>query len=459
MLKQVPPKEVLINSDTILNSLSDGVVVISASREILYMNRAAKELFSAIEYQKVEGVKCKDILSHSECSLCCLMGMAMRSGENVLNREVTIGKDGRLLTLSVNVSPIRDEKGEIIGAVEIFRDVSLVKELREELAERYSFEGIIGKNYKMQEIFELLYEVAPTKTTVLIEGESGTGKELIARAIHYKSPRKNMPFIKLNCAALAEGVLESELFGHVKGAFTGALADKPGRFELADKGTIFLDEIGDIPLHTQLRLLRVLQESEFERVGGTKTIKVDVRVIAATNRDLKKLVEEGKFREDLYYRLKVVPIKLPPLRERRDDIPLLVKHFINKFNKEMEKNILDISQRAMDILMVYNYPGNIRELEHIIEHAFVRCNERFILPEHLPEDVREYARHRSIVERAAESERPLEALEREALIRVLNECGWKMKECAERLKISRPTLWRRMKKLGIKKETATRYSS
>lgn len=451
-MKHIPPKEVIINSDIILNSLTDGVVVISSSRKILYMNRAARKLFSAVEYEKVEGNVCKDILNHSECSLCCLMGMAIKSGKDILNKELTIGKDGKLLTLTVNVSPIRDEEGNIIGAVEIFRDVSLVKELKEELAEKYSFEGIIGRNYKMQEIFELLYEVAPTKTTVLIEGESGTGKELIAKAIHYRSPRRNMPFIKLNCAALAEGVLESELFGHVKGAFTGAVTDKPGRFELADKGTIFLDEIGDIPSHTQLRLLRVLQESEFERVGGTKTIKVDVRVIAATNKDLKKLVEEGRFREDLYYRLKVVPIKLPPLRERKDDIPLLVRHFIEKFNKEMDKNILDVSQRAMDILMAYNYPGNIRELEHIIEHAFVRCNDKLILPDHLPEDVRDYARDRSIVERAIESERPLEAIEREALIKILDECGWRMKECAQRLKVSRPTLWRRMKKLGIEKK-------
>ena len=446
-----PPKEVIINSDTILNSLTDGVVVISSSQRILFMNRAARELFSAVDYRKVEGDVCREVLSHSECSLCCLMVTAIRSGKEILNREVTIGRNGKLLTLSVNVSPIRDERGKIIGAVEIFRDVSLVKELKEELAERYSFEGIIGRNYKMQEIFELLYEVAPTKTTVLIEGESGTGKELIARAIHYRSPRRNMPFIKLNCAALAEGVLESELFGHVKGAFTGAVTDKPGRFELADKGTIFLDEIGDIPPHTQLRLLRVLQESEFERVGGTRTIKVDVRVIAATNKDLKRLVEEGRFREDLYYRLKVVPIKLPPLRERKDDIPLLVRHFIGKFNREMGRNIVDVSQKAMDTLMAYDYPGNIRELEHIIEHAFVRCNDRIILPEHLPEEIRNHVMEKSLIDRAIGSGKPLEALEREMLIRLLRECNWKMQECARRLNISRTTLWRKLKRLGIDK--------
>lgn len=445
----IAPKEVLINSDTILNSLSDGVVAISKSRQILFMNKSARELFARTGDKDVEGKVCKEVIHHSNCSLCCLMTTAVNTGEQVFNKEVTIGKGDKTVTLSVNAALLKGEKGEVIGAVEIFRDISLLKELKAELNNKYSFEGIIGKNYKIHEVYELLREVAPTKTTVLIEGESGTGKELIANAIHHASPRKDKPFIKVNCAALAEGILESELFGHVKGAFTGAIADKPGRFELADNGTIFLDEIGDITPHIQVKLLRVLQESEFEKVGGTKTIKVDVRLIAATNKNLKTLVEEGKFREDLYYRLKVMPIMMPPLRDRTDDIPLLVSHFISKFNKEMKKNISNVSPSAMEMLMEYNYPGNIRELEHIIEHGFVRCFGNTILPEHLPKDMQKTGQ--DIVGRAIKTERPFDALEKETIIRLLEESDWKLKECADKLKISRTTLWRKMKQLGIER--------
>ncbi|MBI5682597.1 MAG: sigma 54-interacting transcriptional regulator [Deltaproteobacteria bacterium] len=445
----IAPKEVIINSDTILNSLADGVVVISSSRRILYINKAAKELFTIAGDENMEGRICREVIHHSNCSLCCLMTTAVNTGEEIHNKEVTIGKGDKTVTLSVNAALLKDEAGKTIGAVEVFRDISLLKELKQELRDKYSFEGIIGKNYKMHEIYELLREVAPTKTTVLIEGESGTGKELIANAIHNASPRKDKSFIKVNCAALAEGVLESELFGHVKGAFTGAIADKPGRFEMANGGTIFLDEIGDITQHTQVKLLRVLQESTFERVGGTKTIKVDVRLITATNKNLKTLVEEGKFREDLYYRLKVMPVTLPPLRERKDDIPLLVSHFITRFNKDMGKNISGISPSAMEILMAYNYPGNIRELEHIIEHGFVRCSADTILPEHMPKDMQRPAQ--DIISKAIKTERPLDALERETIIRLLEESNWKIKDCANKLKISRITLWRKMKELGIKK--------
>lgn len=443
------PKEIIINSDTILNSLADGVVAISTSHHILYMNRAAKDLFARVGDKQMVGKLCKEVIQHSNCSICCLMTTAIKTGGHIYNKEVTIGKGDKTVTLSVNAALLKDEAGKTIGAVEIFRDISLLKELKQELRNKYSFEGIIGKNYKIHEVYELLHEVAPTKTTVLIEGESGTGKELIANAIHYASPRKDKPFIKINCAALAEGVLESELFGHAKGAFTGAIADKKGRFELADSGTIFLDEIGDITPHTQVKLLRVLQESEFERVGGTETIKVDVRLIAATNKNLKTLVEEGKFREDLYYRLKVLPITLPPLREREDDIPLLVTHFIGKFNKEMKKNIASVSPSVMEMLMEYTYPGNIRELEHIIEHAFVRCSGNIIQPEHLPKDIQKSGQ--DIVGRAIKTERPFDALEKETIIRLLEESDWKLKECADRLKISRTTLWRKMKELGIER--------
>lgn len=440
---------VRINSDAILNGITDGVVVIGLDHRVLFINRAAKELLGRVGEEGIYcGSRCSDLMGHSGCTLGCLVNSSIKMGEPIYNYEAELGKGEKKITVSINTTLLKDENGKVIGGVEIFRDVSLIKELKNELKRKYAFDNVIGKNYKMHEVYELLHEVAPTKTTVLIEGESGTGKELIANAIHHNSPRSGKSFIKLNCAALSEGLLESELFGHVKGAFTGAIADKPGRFELANGGTLFLDEIGDITPHTQVKLLRVLQEGELERVGGTKTIKVDVRIIAATNKDLKAEVDKGNFREDLYYRLKVVPIHLPALRERKDDIPLLVKHFINKFNKEMSREVTNLSPRTMELLMEYNYPGNIREMQHIMEHAFVRCQGKTILPEHLPKELQNV----DIIDRAMESAEPLKELERETIMRALEEAGWKYQDCARRLKISRTTLWRRMKDLGIEKK-------
>lgn len=439
---------VRINSDNILNSIADGVVVIGRDHRILFINRAAREILGRVEAEEILiGGRCRDVIGHSACSLGCLINTTIKTGEHIYNYECALEKGEKKVTLNINTSLLKDEEGNVIGGIEIFRDVTLIKELKDEVKGKYAFKNVIGKNYRMHEVYELLHEVAPTRATVLIEGETGTGKELIANAVHHNSPRSPRPFIKVNCAALSEGLLESELFGHVKGAFTGAIADKPGRFELANGGTLFLDEIGDITLHTQVKLLRVLQEGEFERVGGTKTIKVDVRVIAATNKDLKAAVEKGEFREDLYYRLKVVPIHLPPLRERKDDIPLLVRHFIEKFNREMGREVTNLSPRAMELLMEYHYPGNIRELEHIMEHAFVRCQGRTILPENLPRELQNV----DIIDKAMDSEEPLKELEKETILRTLNETGWKSQEAARRLKISRTTLWRRMKELGIHK--------
>ncbi len=437
-----------INSDTILDCIVDGVVVISPDHKVLYVNRAASEMLGKTGDQSILcGTSCSDVVGHSACTLGCLINSTIKTGEHIYNYEAVLGKGDRKITLSINTALLKDEDGKVIGGVEIFRDVSLIKELKAELKGRYSLNNVIGKNYKMHEVYELLHEVSPTKASVLIEGESGTGKELIANAIHYNSPRSGKPFIKVHCAALSEGLLESELFGHVKGAFTGAVSDKPGRFELANGGTLFLDEIGEITPHTQVKLLRVLQEGEFERVGGTKTIKVDIRVVAAANKDLKAAVERGEFREDLYYRLKVIPIHLPPLRERKDDIPLLVSHFIEKFNKEMGRTVTNLAPKAMELLLEYKYPGNIRELEHIMEHAFVRCQGRTILPEHLPKELQNL----DVIDKAMESEEPLKELERETIFRALEEAGWRYQDCAKRLKISRTTLWRRMKELKIEK--------
>ncbi|MBE9536437.1 MAG: sigma 54-interacting transcriptional regulator [Proteobacteria bacterium] len=438
-----------LNSDAILNGIADGVVVLGLDHKVLFMNHAAREILGRTgESDIVCGENCRDVVGHSACSMGCLVMNTIKTGEHIYNYEAVLGRGDKKVTLSINTAVIKDQDGKIVGGAEIFRDVTLINELKSELKDRYALKNVIGKNYRMHEVYELLHEVAPTKSSVLIEGESGTGKELIANAIHHNSPRASKPFIKLNCAALAEGVLESELFGHVKGAFTGAIADKPGRFELAHNGTLFLDEIGEISLQTQVKLLRVLQEGEFERVGGTNPLKVDVRLVAATNKNLKEAVESGEFREDLYYRLKVVPIVLPPLRERKDDIPLLVKHFLAKFNKEMNMEVNNLSPRALELLMDYSYPGNIRELEHIIEHAFVRCRGKTITPEHLPKELQSV----DMIGRAMDSEEPLKELERETILRALEESGWKLQACARRLKISRTTLWRKMKELGIEKE-------
>ena len=323
------------------------------------------------------------------------------------------------------------------------RDLSEIKALSAQLKEHHSFGNLIGKNRKMREIFELIQLVAPMKTTVLIQGESGTGKEPIAHAIHDNSERAKKPFIRVNCAGLVDNLLESELFGHVKGAFTDAIATREGRFAAADGGTLFLDEIGELSLGTQAKLLRVLQEGEYEMVGSTETKKVDVRVIAATNRILKTEIEAGRFREDLYYRLNVVPITPPPLRERRDDIPLLIEHFIEKFSQQTQKPIHRTSPDALEILMDYTYPGNVRELENIIEHAFVKCQSGSIEKQHLPFDL--ISLRDDIVTQALRESNPLAALERELVQRVLEESDGKPQLAAQRLGISRTTLWRKLK--------------
>ena len=345
------------------------------------------------------------------------------------------------------------EKVEVIGGLsakfmwQLIEERIKSKALTEVLRAKYSVENIIGCNAKMQELYKLLPEVAKSKSTVLIEGESGTGKELIAHALHQFSPREDKPFIKVNCGALAEGILESELFGHVKGAFTGAISHKMGRFEFADGGTLFLDEIGDISPSTQVKLLRVIQEGEFEKVGDNRRVKVDVRVIAASNKKLKKAVEQGEFRQDLYYRLRVVPIFLPPLRERKDDIPLLVEHFIGQFNREMGKKVVGLSPEAMRMLLAYNYPGNIRELENIIEHVMVLCQENVILPEHLPKDLQQPSN--DLIGLVVERTNPLDELERELILRLLKQANGNYSKVAERLKISRTTLWRKLRKHQI----------
>lgn len=340
-----------------------------------------------------------------------------------------------------------EELGSIIK--KIIEHQNLVKEnilLKKELSHRYQMQDIIGKSAKIQAIFELIKTVAPTKSTVLIEGESGTGKELVARAIHENSLRPEGPFIALACGALPQSLLEAELFGYEKGAFTGAVSQKKGKIELADNGTLFLDEIGDIDAKTQVDLLRFLQERTFRRLGGTEEIKVDVRIIAATNQDLKKLVNEGRFRDDLYYRLNVFTITVPPLRERKEDIPLLVKHFIDKYRIETGKNIEKISESALQILMEYDWPGNVRELENAIEHAVIVNEGPIILPKALPNFC--YAA-KSESKTAKEIEKSLQEIERDHIISVLLSTKCNISKAAQILGINRVTLYRKIKEYNI----------
>ena len=318
-----------------------------------------------------------------------------------------------------------------------------------ERRKKYRFEDIIGQDPKMFHVFQKIIDVAETNATVLINGETGTGKELIADSIHFGSPRKSQPLIKVNCAALTETLINSELFGHEKGAFTGATAQKKGHFELADKGTIFLDEIGDIPIPTQISLLRVLESGTFQRVGGTRTLKVDTRVVCATNKDLSSAVKEKYFREDLFYRINVVPIYIPPLRERKSDIPLLANHFLRKYSAETKKNILRISRAAMETLIRHEWPGNVRELANVIENAVIFCKGREIIPANLPKELKETSQKKEVELKL--SSRSLPLAEATIIRKVLEETDWNLKLAAKELDIARGTLYSKMKKYGIEK--------
>jgi transcriptional regulator with PAS, ATPase and Fis domain len=372
----------------------------------------------------------------------------MKTGKQSINLPINIlNSEGDRIPASVSTSVLKDSKGKIIGGVEIFRDLSAMEALRKEISNRYRFEDIISKNHEIQGIFDILPDIATSGSTVLIEGPSGSGKELFARAIHNVSGKKG-EFVAVSCAALPDTLLESELFGYKKGAFSEAKKDKPGRFARAKDGTIFLDEIGDISAALQVKLLRVLQEKEYEPLGATVTSKTNARVIAATNRTLSELVARGSFREDLFYRLNVVKIELPPLTRRREDIPLLINYFVQKFNVLKGKEITGISENALNLLMRYNFPGNIRELENIIEFAFVLCHDDTIRTKHLSREIQELSQN----SRDKEPDTPaslLDNAEKNAILDALQRHNANRGETADFLGINKSTLWRKMKKYGI----------
>ncbi|MBI5745837.1 MAG: sigma 54-interacting transcriptional regulator [Nitrospirae bacterium] len=429
------------NLEAIFNSLSDGIIVLNNELKITHVNRVAVEI-TGYPADEILERSCTDILRGAMCGIDCLMAQTRDKQLEYNEVEIEIvRKDGEQRNLRLKTLLLCDMNGKSIGVIVVFNDQTELNRLREELKERYSFHNIVGKSRTMLSVYSLIKQVTSMDTTVLIEGESGTGKELVARAIHYQSSRSVKPFVKVNCSALAVTILESELFGHVKGAFTGALYDKKGRFEEADGGTVFLDEIGDICPLIQTKLLRIMEHREFERVGENKTRTVDARIITASNKDLKELVTKGQFREDLYYRLKVLPIHLPPLCERREDIPLLVNHFINQFNRKMGKEIQGISREAMEAILNYQWPGNVRELEHAIEYAFILSMGNSIVLYNLPQEVR-CPEGRHLIKDGMK----LTGMDEVTRIReALKETGNNHSGAARLLGISRTTLWRRLK--------------
>jgi PAS domain S-box-containing protein len=440
---------------TIVDTLQDGLMVMDPKGTILAVNPAAEKL-TGYGADELIGKSCR-ILDCTGCDIIA-KGAAEKwcglyaKGDVKAKDCFIVNKDHRTINVIKNASVLRDNKGRIIAAVETLRDLSdLVRQQEEILSLRRTlhledgYHGILGKTPAMTRLFELIDNVAQTGSPVMIHGESGSGKELVARAIHAVSRRREKPFMKVNCAALNENLLESELFGHTRGAYTGAERTRIGRFEAAHEGTIFLDEIGDIPLATQVKLLRVLEEKEIERVGDNIPISVDVRILSATNKDLERLIAERLFREDLFFRINVFPLNIPNLAQRREDIPLLVQNFIERNKGKGEKNIVGITPEAMERLLIYAWPGNVRELRNAIEYAFVLCPAGDIDVQHLPPKITQIS---SVCEPIFDAP-PVDQRERERLIRILRQTGGNQSEAARLLGVSRVTVWKRVKKYAI----------
>jgi len=433
--------------DVILNSIADGVFTIDGDKNITSFNKAAEKI-TGISKEHALGQKCFDIFRASICQTACALEKTIKTGKEIIDRSINIlNSKGAMLPVSVSTSVLRDQKGEIVGGVETFRDLSSLEELRKEISKHYTFKDIISKNHEMQKLFDVLPDIAESDSTVLIQGPSGSGKELFARAIHNLSHRKNKNYVIVNCGALPATLLESELFGYVKGAFTDARKDKPGRFALAEGGTLFLDEIAELSTALQVKLLRVLQQKEYEPLGATRSSKANVRIIAATNKDLSQLLARGTFREDLYYRLNVVKIDLPPLNRHREDIPLLVDHFIHQFNLKKGKNIGGITEQALGLLMKHEFPGNVRELENMIEHAFVLCHGPQIKAEHLPKELTSKLKPESNY--ISPSGNRFRDAETQVIREVLKKHDGNRSKAAAELGINKSTLWRKIKKFTI----------
>ncbi len=461
------------NLEAIFGSIKDAIITVDPDLKVIEANHAVKTICGFAPTDIImEQFADKSKLCRKTCH-----GVLKQTLENQTPvKDVPVDchhmeHTGQVVLLTTSL--LKDSNAEQYrGAVLVIRDVTRLTDLERELKDRYKFHNIIGKSSQMQGVYSLLEDLSNTETAVLITGESGTGKELAARALHFNGPRADNPLVTVNCSTLSENLLESELFGHVRGSFTGAVGDKEGRFQMADKGSIFLDEIGDIAPSMQLKLLRVLQEHSFERVGDSKTIKVDVRVIAVTNCNLREKVKAGEFREDLYYRLNVVEVILPPLRERREDIPLLMNNFFNRFSKKFNKNIEGISDEVLDIFMQYSWPGNIRELEHAIEHGFVLCHDQFINIDHLPREIKKISDNNMLLQKSASPQNldhPFDQMSiqdtddsvqssandlapmPDEVLDALEQTDWNKAKAARLLGVSRPTLYRKIKEYNLEK--------
>ncbi len=437
--REITPR---MDYQSLFQSLPEGVFTIDTQWRITSFNKTAEQITG---YRKAEviGRPCWEVFCSELCQKGCPLGLCFENGELKLDQEVAVtNRFGFNKTLLVNVNILQDKDGTVQGGIETFRPPSTYAENLS--GADTEFEGLIGKSPSMQAIFKMLPDVAASQANVLLCGESGTGKGALAKAVHKKSDRGKGPFVTVNCSALAESLLESELYGHEKGAFTGAETLKKGRFELAKGGSLFLDEIGDLKPQLQVKLLRVIEEGEFERVGGTSTITLDARIISATNKNLEKALVQNMFREDLYYRLRTVPFYLPPLRKRPEDIPLLVSHFLNVLNGRYKKKVRAVDPKVMKILMDYHWPGNIRELARTLEYAFIFVKGPVIFDRHLPQISPEYPRKTT-----ADQFTHIDSRNKESIKQALSRAQGNRQKAAVLLGISRTSLWRRMKEFDL----------
>lgn len=434
--------------DDILDSLGEGIFTVNKDFQINFFNKSAEKI-TGLRKEEVLGKFCKDVLDTEFCRSQCPIAAVLESGKNIYNfRSELQCKNGKTIPIQLNAAILRNGKNEPTGGVISFKDVSDLESIQEVLSQFTHFYGIVGHSKPMREIYKLIREIADTDAPVFIQGETGTGKELISNAIQAASTRRKEKFVKVNCSVLPPQLLASELFGHTKGAFTGAIKDRIGRFEVADNGTIFLDEIAEISTQMQLQLLRIIQDGTYERLGESTTRKVNVRIIAATNLNIKKSIQQGKFREDLYYRLNVIPITVPSLRERIGDVPHLIKHFIHNFVLKYKKPIESIDADAVNLLQKYNFPGNVRELENIIEYAFIRARSKYSicicnLPKYLRENL-----DCSPDKSANHNNTHLKSTD---LIQLLEKHNWNKSKVARILGVNRTTIWRRLQAPEIEK--------
>ncbi len=429
----------------ILDSISDGVFTVDRDWRITSFNRAAEQI-TGVAREEAVGKRCSEVFRASMCEAECALRLTLRTGQAVVDRAAFIvDAEGRRIPISVSTALLRDRRGLVIGGAETFRDLTLVETLRKEVGGAFAIGDMVSRSPAMRPLLEVLPQVAASDSTVLLQGETGTGKELLARAIHGLSRRSKAPFVGVNCGALPDSLLESELFGYRRGAFTGAERDKPGRFARAQGGTLFLDEIGEVSAAMQVRLLRVLQERHYEPLGATAGVDADLRVIAASNRDLEAEVAAGRFRQDLYYRVNVVKLVVPPLRRRREDIALLLSHFIERFNRLQGKTVQGVGPKALALLLAHDYPGNVRELENLVEHAFVLCSGGLLEPRHFPEPFRS----RRTAERGLRYGESVRRAETEAIRAALARHGGHRSAAARELGMHPSTLFRKLRQLDI----------